>query len=100
MPAANLHPIFAQALAPFAPPPAPMPTITLSEALRTVDACGGSFTAEQEADGFADGYRAALDDAERSFRRQFGRLAARDPEPDDFEPQDGHDYDDPHDLLS
>ena len=43
-------------------------TFTLAEALEIVDSCGGSFTPEQEACGYADGYGDALDEAERSFK--------------------------------
>lgn len=44
-------------------------TITLEEALRTVDACGGTFTQAETESRFAEGYNAALDAVIAEFRR-------------------------------
>lgn len=83
MQSSNLYPLFAEALAPFSPRPAPQDHL-IAEARRYLDTAPANFPSGT-----------AL------IRRLTDALAAvRDPEPDDFEPQDGPDYDDTDDLLS
>lgn len=79
----NLHPLFAEALAPFSPRPVPQDHL-IAEARSYLDSAPTNFPSGT-----------AL------IRRLADALATvRDPEPDDFEPVDGPDYDDPDDLLS
>lgn len=46
-----------------------------ADVLRAIDSCGGSFTAAEEANGYADGYRRAL----AAAKREVSRLLARTP---------------------
>lgn len=79
----NLHPLLGEALAPFSPRPVPQDRL-IAEARRYLDTAPANFPSGT-----------AL------IRRLTDALATvSDPEPDDFEPQDGPDYDDPDDLLS
>lgn len=78
----NLHPLFAAALAPFAPRRTARDDL-IAEARSYLDAAPTNFPSGT-----------AL------MRRLTEALAVRDPELDDFEAQDGPDYDDLDDLLS